>query len=546
MNFNKKQVFVALAGQSLKTSGLSSTLSAGQLAILNTSMTCVSAAPTYSSHNYIHFALGTDDDSLGSLKSNPINPKRVTKYFGFAPSTSTTGQVQITYIGYDEVDATKSPTMDCGTSYAVGIHLWETYNKALSPQGMRRDFVVQTDCCEDCAGCGSANCGTTFARLADLINADPYVSTFITASAVGTPSAPALNTTFSITLPDAGTNAGGVLTTDFEHAGNYTNGTTTGVTGTASASGTGAIFTIVVAGTVITSVTATTAGSGYVIGETILILGTALAGGATPAEDITLTVTATDAASDDVLTALRTNYASFVTDAEADIVYTADTDGDGDADSTGNSTFVMTPLSSVALGDLPPYNGVFWSASTADSTNTACGLKLVGKALALETNTCVPEAWPYAPRTVRFKVFAGENPEQVQDADVNWACSPWSVTTTQEVTFPVGAGYLVAEMERENVGYLLQNRVRYFDPTWNDGSVPLFANSADTYYIYYVEYQDNYYIGSYQDASQDLSLAVVCIPYNSGSGTAVADAFETILDSYITTSNTALAAVNIA
>ena len=107
MNYNKTFVFVAKAGQSLKTSGLSSTLADGQLGILNKSMTCVAAAPTYSASNYIHIALGNNDSSLSSFKSPAINPKKVTKYFGYAASSaSTTGQVQISYVGFDEVDDT--------------------------------------------------------------------------------------------------------------------------------------------------------------------------------------------------------------------------------------------------------------------------------------------------------------------------------------------------------------------------------------------------------------------------------------------------------
>jgi hypothetical protein len=59
-----------------------------------------------------------------------------------------------------------------------------------------------------------------------------------------------------------------------------------------------------------------------------------------------------------------------------------------------------------------------------------------------------------------------------------------------------------------------------------------------------IEFQDNYKSNSYQDASEDLSFITVAIPYTSGSGTTIANTFETILDSYITTSNTGFAAIN--
>ena len=85
---------------------------------------------------------------------------------------------------------------------------------------------------------------------------------------------------------------GAVSTTSFTtSATGVTAGTYTGKTGTASASGTGATFTIVVGGGgTVTSVTLTGEGSGYVVGETITILGTAMTGGTTTADDIVVTV----------------------------------------------------------------------------------------------------------------------------------------------------------------------------------------------------------------------------------------------------------------
>ena len=72
------------------------------------------------------------------------------------------------------------------------------------------------------------------------------------------------------------------------------NGSSTGLSqsGT-SGSGSGARFTVVAnaAGNGVASVTVTTQGSGYKVGDTITIAGSGLAGGASPADDITLTVT---------------------------------------------------------------------------------------------------------------------------------------------------------------------------------------------------------------------------------------------------------------
>ena len=72
------------------------------------------------------------------------------------------------------------------------------------------------------------------------------------------------------------------------------NSTDTGLAQSAtSGSGTGARFTVVsnAAGNGLTSVTVTTQGTGYKVGDTITIAGTSLTGGASPADDVTLTVT---------------------------------------------------------------------------------------------------------------------------------------------------------------------------------------------------------------------------------------------------------------
>ena len=92
---------------------------------------------------------------------------------------------------------------------------------------------------------------------------------------------------------------GGVSSTGVKTVGSITaSGGTAGsathtgkVQASTSGSGTGAEFTVVAGATSYTSVTATTAGSGYAVGDAITIAGNTL-GGATPLNDVTFTVTA--------------------------------------------------------------------------------------------------------------------------------------------------------------------------------------------------------------------------------------------------------------
>ena len=65
---------------------------------------------------------------------------------------------------------------------------------------------------------------------------------------------------------------------------------TAGLTGTTNGSGVNAEFTISIASGLLTTITITTVGQGYITGDLITILGSSLTGGSTPANDIILTV----------------------------------------------------------------------------------------------------------------------------------------------------------------------------------------------------------------------------------------------------------------
>jgi hypothetical protein len=79
---------------------------------------------------------------------------------------------------------------------------------------------------------------------------------------------------------------------DFDYVGTpiYGYGAVSGVTGTTSGLGSGATFYVYWCGVTYNSVSIITSGDGYVVGDTITILGTDLSG-STPANDITITVT---------------------------------------------------------------------------------------------------------------------------------------------------------------------------------------------------------------------------------------------------------------
>jgi hypothetical protein len=199
-----------------------------------------------------------------------------------------------------------------------------------------------------------------------------------------------------------------------------------------------------------------------------------------------------------VLTTLRSVYASYVTTPSTDIVITADTDGDSDADSLGNTMYELTPLASVT--SLPNFNGVAWEKVLVSAGSvTACGVKIEGKVLDEFGNACVPDAVPYVFNLVRFKVNVHEGPYNTQDFDIENFCAAIPVTTTQDIKYPLGVGVAMAEMERHyftnNLPATADAR-RYWNPIYNEDSNGfLYVSSAKTYIAYEVTYLENSPIG---------------------------------------------------
>jgi len=122
---------------------------------------------------------------------------------------------------------------------------------------------------------------------------------------------------------------------------------------------------------------------------------------------------------------------------------------------------------------------------------------ITGKALDAFGNACVPDAVPYVFNLVRFKVAVHEGPYNTQDFDIEDGCSPWTITTTQNIKYPIGAKAAMAELERHffanNLPATHEAR-RYWNPIYNEDSneflyVPSFTAAAgfEMYEITYLE-----------------------------------------------------------
>lgn len=538
MNHNIKQMFVVKSGQSLLTSGTTADLAEGQVGVFKQDYTALAAAPSPSASPYIYIAEGSGNTEFGSFKTSKVYLNKVTSWRGF--SADTTGKEQITYVGWDEINDTATPGVQCDKSYTLVIRVFEHYLRSVYCPYLQEGVVVKSACCADCStNCDDLDAMPIFEAFATKINENPRLSQYVSASVVSkliSGSAP--TTTFAIVLPDPGTHLGGVtdVTASVPGGASYTAGTYTGVTGSAtSGSGTSAAFTIVTSTSAVTSVTVTTAGSGYAIGDTITI-STGITGLSSPAEDITLTVTETSGAEGSLLGAVRDFYASKVANAETDIVFSSDSDAsDGDANSTGNVMIEMVPSAGVTLADIEPYNGVAWFDVTAASTAVyAVGLKLVGTTpTGFNAPDCIPDAIPYLANKVRFKAYAGEAPSSSQLEDMFDFCNLWEVKDVQTVKYPIGEGVAIAELERNYAGYNQPQTAshRYFIPFYN-GDFITFADKTLTYDIYELEYLDPSSAGFEHKTAVPMSI-MIAVPSTES---AWKSSFEGILNTYLANS----------
>jgi hypothetical protein len=182
------------------------------------------------------------------------------------------------------------------------------------------------------------------------------------------------------------------------------------------------------------------------------------------------------------------------------ITLTADADGADDANTTGNTMFeIATPLIA-NVNDMPPFNGILWErqAVTAGSV-TACGIKLEGKALDAFGNACVPDAVPYVFNLVRFQAKVHKGPFNTQDFDIDDVQTPWAITKTQDIKYPIGVGSAMAEMERHYFRNNLPNvaeSVYYWNPIYNeDVNQFLYVNSTLLYHVLSIKFLDDAPVG---------------------------------------------------
>ena len=157
-------------------------------------------------------AIGSGSSKYGSFKTSPIKLSNIIS--AVKTVADTTVKQQITYIGFDEVNDSKSPNFACDEEYVVTLKIDEYWSKGVFQPMIQESVRVKTACCADCSGgCDSLGCSTYMSEMADKINASPLLSKYVTATYVYKGSLPTYKWTLTYKDPGDSTAENAVLTT---------------------------------------------------------------------------------------------------------------------------------------------------------------------------------------------------------------------------------------------------------------------------------------------------------------------------------------------
>jgi hypothetical protein len=257
MNHKITQVFVvggSAATVSLNTTAFpgsvtSDTLKARQLGFYKSDYTALArAAATGTIGNELIIAVGSSDtvgSKFGSFKSSVIKKQNLTRVTKTLPSAASATKQQITFIGYDEITTSKTPSFACDEEYFVTFKIDEYWSKGIYQPLIQESVRVKTTSCTECGGgCDALNCWAFMQELTDKINANPILSKYLSATHSIVGSAPTYR--YVLNLPDPGdsTAEGNLLTALQAYYPSGTYGTIT-ETNTEDADSTGQIFFII-------------------------------------------------------------------------------------------------------------------------------------------------------------------------------------------------------------------------------------------------------------------------------------------------------------
>lgn len=196
MDYTINRIFVPLS--TLVTTGDTSILGTQRIGFYNPNTFQALAAYNV---DQLLVAFGSGVSQWGSFKSSTI---KKTNVINFTKSVANTASLQqITWIGWDGVDAATAPTFKCDEEYIITFLIREYYSRGIFQPLIRESVRIKTSCCDECSSnCDALDCKDFMQAAVDQINNNPLLSKYLVAEAVtdctgGTEG----YTTFTLTVP---------------------------------------------------------------------------------------------------------------------------------------------------------------------------------------------------------------------------------------------------------------------------------------------------------------------------------------------------------
>lgn len=184
MDYTINRIFVPLGN--LLTTGDTSDLATQQLGFFNST--------TYQAYNpgpwtpatapsQLLIGFGSGVSQWGSFKSSNIKKSKVIDVTKTVANT--TSKQQITWIGWDGVDAATAPTFKCDEEYIITFLIREYYSRGIFQPLIRESVRIKTSCCDECSSnCDALDCKDFMQSAVDQINNNPLLSKYLVAEAV--------------------------------------------------------------------------------------------------------------------------------------------------------------------------------------------------------------------------------------------------------------------------------------------------------------------------------------------------------------------------
>ena len=196
MDYTINRIFIPEG--SLVTTGDTSALTTQEIGFYNPNTFQALAAYAV---NELLVAFGSGVSQWGSFKSSTVKKTNVIDFTKTVANTTT--KQQITWIGWDGVDADTAPTFKCDEEYIITFLIREYYSRGIFQPLIRESVRIKTSCCDECSSnCDALDCKDFMQSAVDQINNNPLLAKYLVAEAVtdctgGTEG----YTTFTLTVP---------------------------------------------------------------------------------------------------------------------------------------------------------------------------------------------------------------------------------------------------------------------------------------------------------------------------------------------------------